>query len=161
MGFSIAKPTLRLSTKEEDRRLSPLKYLAVDSLVTGENSHPIPSTKHAWTGVYFFITAEWYFASHSCPHFSFLFPLHSGWNMNQECQWKWKHPTCNDFLPLCRCFLPSVSEVGGMVQWASASHVPLVHIGSVLQQELTSYQRALKETQTGRHLFIVYIRLLV
>lgn len=40
-------------------------------------------------------------------------------------------------------FVPSVSQIGGVVQRAPAPHIPLVHIGPILQQELTSHQRAL------------------
>lgn len=60
---------------------------------------------------------------------------------------------CYDFLSLNRNFLPSVSQISGVVQRASASHVPLVHVGSVLQQELTSYQRTLKENDRKHFLF--------
>lgn len=48
--------------------------------------------------------------------------------------------------PSARCFLPGVSQAGGMVQRTPASHVPLVHISGVLQQELASYQGALRDT---------------
>lgn len=55
---------------------------------------------------------------------------------------------------LTRCFSPSVSQAGGVVQRTPASHVPLVHIGAVLQQELASYEGSLTDTdrQTeGKH----------
>lgn len=34
--------------------------------------------------------------------------------------------------PISLYSLPRVSQVGGVVQWASASHIPLVHISSIL-----------------------------
>lgn len=51
---------------------------------------------------------------------------------------------------LTRCFSPSVSHAGGVVQWTPASHVPLVHIGAVLQQELASYEGSLMDGRTDR-----------
>ena len=63
---------------------------------------------------------------------------------------------CNDFFSLNGNFLPSVSQISGVVQRASASHVPLVHVGAVLQQELTSYQRTLKENDRKRFYFSLF-----
>lgn len=39
--------------------------------------------------------------------------------------------------------LPRVAQVRGMMQRASPSHVPLVHIRSILKKKLTSNKRPL------------------
>lgn len=43
-----------------------------------------------------------------------------------------EHNDCQTQLITSMSLLPSVPQVGCMVQWASASHVSLVHIGPIL-----------------------------